>query len=450
MKKFSAGYPLSYRWIILGCGVLAYASSYLVRWSYTGLAPYISEDLHMDKAALGLMGSVFFYPYALAQVPWGTLTDRKGGRHIISWGVLLSAGGLALFATSQGLGTAILWRALVGVVAASAFVPIASLLAQWFQPRERGLANGIYYGLGGGLGEGAAFLLMPVIQIYLLQNSIIPFSGWRAATMLMAVLLALVGFLCYWLLQSYPKGPSIEDPLTTIGKSPPPDHTREEGRSTRFTSTLRDPVLWLLGGYFAAGIIALRLVPAWMVIFASDVSIYEWGYERDTAVMIGGLIGTAYTIGHIAGSPLIGRLSDRLLTIGVNRMGISTTGIGIGGVAIGLLTVPLSSVWILAGIAIVLGVVLHTFPVVNAMVAERWGTMHTGKNLGWVNMSGQLAGAVALSVSGYVGMGFSSDPNTPLNEYTGIWYLAMACCVVGAICGWIALVLSKREIKFKL
>ncbi|MDX1411812.1 MAG: MFS transporter, partial [Nitrospirales bacterium] len=140
MKNFSAGPPLSYRWIILGCCVLAYASSYLVRWSYTGLAPYISEDLHLDKAALGLMGSVFFYPYALAQVPWGILTDRIGGRHIISWGVLLSAGGLALFATSQGLGTAILWRMLVGVVAASAFVPIASLLAQWFQPRERGLA----------------------------------------------------------------------------------------------------------------------------------------------------------------------------------------------------------------------------------------------------------------------------------------------------------------------
>ena len=290
---------------------------------------------------------------------------------------------------------------------------------------------------------------MPVIQIYLLQNSMFHFPGWRAATMLMAVLLALVGLLCYWLLQSYPRGPSTEDPLTTIGKSPPSDRTREEGRSTRFTSTLRDPVLWLLGGYFAAGVIALRLVPAWMVIFASDVSIYEWGYERDTAVMIGGLIGTTYTIGHIAGSPLIGRLSDRLLTIGVNRMSISTTGIGIGGVAIGLLTAPLSSVWILAGIAMILGVVLHTFPVVNAMVAERWGTMHTGKNLGWVNMSGQLAGAVALSVSGYVGMGFSSDPNTPLNEYTGIWYLAMACCVVGAICGWIALILSKREIKCK-
>ena len=447
MKNFPTNHHLSYRWIILGCCVLAYASSYLVRWSYTGLASYIGEDLHLDKAALGIMGSVFFYPYALAQVPWGTLTDRMGGRHIISWGVLLSAGGLALFATSQGLGTAILWRMVVGVVAASAFVPIASLLAQWFQTRERGLANGVYYGLGGGLGEGAAFLLMPMIQIYLLHDSILPFSGWRAATMLMAVLLVLVGLLCYWLLQSYPRASSTEHSLTPLREFPPPDRESEEERSTRFTSTLRDPVLWLLGGYFAAGIIALRLVPAWLVIFASDVSLYEWGHEHDTAVMIGGLMGTFYAIGHIAGSPLVGRLSDRLLTMGVNRMTISAIGIGIGGVAIGLLTVPLSSAWMLAVIAVILGVALHTFPVVNAMVAERWGTMHTGKSLGWVNMFGQLAGALALSVSGYVGMGFSSGPNTPLSEYTGIWYFAMFCCVVGAICGWMASRLSSPETK---
>jgi len=445
MKKFAISQRPTYRWVVLGCCVLAYASSYLVRWSYTGLASFISEDLHLDKAALGLMGSAFFYPYALAQVPWGTLTDRMGGRHIISWGVLLSAGGLALFATSQGLGTAIVWRMVVGVVAASAFVPIASLLAQWFQTPERGLANGVYYGLGGGLGEGAAFLLMPMIQLYLLHDSIFPFSGWRAATLVMAVFLAMVGVLCYWLLQSYPKVPGPEQPLTTIVKNPSPVREGEEGDSNRFTPTLKDPVLWLLGGYFAAGVIALRLVPAWLVIFASDVSLHEWGYERDRAVMIGGLIGTFYAIGHIAGSPLVGRLSDRLLIIGINRLTISAMGIGIGGVAIYFLTVPLPSAWMLAVIAVILGVALHTFPVINAMVAERWGTMHTGKNLGWINMVGQLAGAAALSASGYVGMGFSSGSNSPLSEYTGIWYFAIACCVVGAICGWRASHLSKRE-----
>ena len=446
-RNFSISPHLTYRWVILGCCVLAYASSYLVRWSYTGLASYISEDLDLDKAALGLMGSAFFFPYALAQVPWGTLTDRMGGRHIISWGVLLSAGGLALFATSQGLGSAILWRTMVGMVAASAFVPIASLLAQWFQTRERGLANGIYYGLGGGLGEGAAFLLMPMIQLYLLHDAIFPFSGWRAATLFMAMVLSVVGLLCYWFLKSYPGDVWTAKPVPELDKFSSSVSTSHEGKSTPFSSPLRDPVLWLLGGYFAAGVIVLRLVPAWLVIFASDVSVYEWGFERERAVMIGGMIGTLYAIGHIAGSPLVGQLSDGLLSIGINRMIISTIGIGIGAVAILVLTFPFSSPWVLAGIAGVLGVVLHTFPVINAMVAERWGTRHTGRSLGWINMCGQLAGAVALSLSGFVGMGLSSSSNVPLSEYTGIWYLAVACCMVGISCGWVATKLSSQQPK---
>ena len=53
-------------------------------------------------------------------------------------------------------------------------------------------------------------------------------------------------------------------------------------------SSLRDPVLWLLGGYFAAGIIVLRLISGWLVIFAADVSAHTWGHDRETAVMMGG------------------------------------------------------------------------------------------------------------------------------------------------------------------
>ena len=427
-----------YRWVILGCCVLAYASSYLVRWSYTGLASFISEDLHLDKRDLGLMGAAFFFPYAFAQVPWGTLTDRIGGRHVIALGVVLSAVGLALFATSQGLGSAILWRMVVGVVAASAFVPIASLLAQWFETRERGMANGVYYGLGGGLGEGAAYVLLPAIQIYLLQDSLLPFSGWRAATGLMALLLAVVGLLCLVLLRSYPVRAPLEGQVNHLEPVPPLTQEKEQKNEVASPSALKDPVLWLLGGYFAAGIIVLRLVSGWLVIFAADVSWHTWGHDRENAVMMGGMIGLLYTLGHVAGSPVVGRFSDRLLGRGVNRIAIATLGLGVSGFMIGFLTLASLSPWILGSVALLLGITLHAFPVLNAVVAERWGIEKTGVSLGWINMMGQLAGAMALLVSGYVGMALSADINSPLSEFTGIWYLAMACCAVGTLCGWFA------------
>ena len=257
----SPSHHLVYRWVILSCCVLAYGVSFLVRWSYTGLAPYISEDLGLDKAALGLLGGAFFYPYALAQIPWGWMTDRFGGRYVIACGVVLSAVGLALFATAMNLWTAIAWRMVLGIVAATAFVPIASLLARWFSEQDRGLANGIYYGLGGGVGQGAAFLLLPLLSVYVVHGSWFPVTGWRGAFVSMAFVLGVLGILCLVLLRSYPP-PHDPRALNVRQLSFPTETSREFDLAS--SRIVRDPVLWLLGAYFSASLIALRLVPAWI------------------------------------------------------------------------------------------------------------------------------------------------------------------------------------------
>ena len=40
-------------------------------------SPRISS---LDRGTLGLMGSAFFYSYALFQMPWGIASDRFGSR----------------------------------------------------------------------------------------------------------------------------------------------------------------------------------------------------------------------------------------------------------------------------------------------------------------------------------------------------------------------------------
>jgi len=208
-------------------------------------------------------------------------------------------------------------------------------------------------------------------------------------------------------------------------------------------SLTKDPVLWCLGGYFAAGIIALRLVPGWLTIFASEWYRVDQGYSQGDAVIAGGVIGTMYTVGHVLGSPFLGKISDRVLAHGISRFQCASVVLGMGAISVSCLTLSMRSTWMLGGVALLLGVTLHAFPIVNAAVSDRWGGSRTGQSLGWINMMGQFAGAIALSMSGYVGMAWAAGETGTIVGYAGIWYLAAAACVFGSGCGWLAHRLTK-------
>ena len=323
-------------------------------------------------------------------------------------------------------------------MAAGVFVPIASLLGHWFSPNERGVANGIYYGWGGGLGQVSAFLILPVLHVYFFNEPVIPVFGWRGAMLLVALLIGILGLGCWVFLRSFP----LESGYGRASKPASPS----EGVPAR-SSLFQDPVLWYLGGYFAASLIALRLVPGWLTIYASELYEVEWGFLRVEAVIAGGVIGTVYTVGHVFGSPILGKISDYLIGRGVGRLASAAVMLGLGSISVMGLTLSLPSPWLLGGVALVMGVTLHAFPIVNAAVSDLWGERRTGQSLGWINMVGQLAGAVALSISGYLGEVWGSGSATPAMGYAGIWYFAASACLIGTACGWQAHRLSRSKMK---
>jgi len=77
---------------------------------------------------------------------------------------------------------------------------------------------------------------------------------------------------------------------------------------------------------------------------------------------------------------------------------------------------------------VLLGVSLRAFPLINALASTRWGAPRAGESLGWITMVGQLAGAVSLSVSGFLALNATSRRRGQLSEFTGIW-LFVGCLV---------------------
>jgi MFS family permease len=392
---------MSYRWVILVVAMFAYATSQFSRQNYSGVQKFIAQDLALDKAALGLLGSVFFYTYALCQMPWGIASDRFGSRWMTALGILLTAAAMAGFATGQTEASLLFWRALAGVGGAAVYVSLAGGLARWFPPSERGFSQAALGGAGGALGESSAYFLLPLISIYFV-------SGWRQGMNVMALAIAAMGVVCLLFLRS-------------------PPATAHDTIARPFSlSLLRDPQLWSYTLLFSAFIIGIRVVQPWIALYAADVYIARHGLDINAAVLGGGtLVIVAYSLlGRGVGCPLGGKLSDALLRRGMSRslLAIAWLLLAIG--LFRLLAAELTATWSLGVVACLLGASINLFPLISAAISETYGPERTASVVSFVNTVAQLAGATALAMSGYIGMSLSTQPGHGLAEYRGVWLTA--------------------------
>ena len=79
------------------------------------ISPKIEIEWGLSPAALGWLGSVLFYAYALVQIPAGTLADTFGSRRMFVVAGVLTALGAGLFGAAPSLGVAIIGRLLLGL-----------------------------------------------------------------------------------------------------------------------------------------------------------------------------------------------------------------------------------------------------------------------------------------------------------------------------------------------
>ena len=410
---------MAYRWVILIFGILAYSTSQFARQNYGGIQRFIAADFNLDRAALGLLGSVFFYAYALFQVPWGIASDRFGNRGVTGLGLFLIALTMGGFATSQSAGALLFWRCAAGVASAAVYVAIAGALARWFPPGERGLSQSTFAGVGGAAGESAAFFLLPVLAIYFA-------SGWRSATNWMAFAIAAIAVVCLLFLRSAPPAQQA----TT--KKPFP------------IALLADLRLWCYAVVYCGFIIGVRNAQAWTAIYVADVYTMAHGMQLNAAVVAAGLlVMVAYSLlGRGLGVPAAGWLSDILLKRGISRMTLVFMWLVVIIVSFQLLSMQITTMWAVAVIAVVLGTAVNSFALVTVLVNETYGPDKTASIFGFVNTVGQIAGATVLAGSGYLGIAMSTGERNSLEEYYGIWLAGTASVATVTAIGaamWIAL-----------
>ncbi len=432
-----------YKWVILLACMLVYCTSQLVRWNYASITKYLITDLHIGKPELGLLGSAFFYSYAVAQVPWGVATDMFGGRRVIPIGIGILGFFLAGFAFSATYTQAMVWRALMGVVAAAGYVPITSVLSKWFSIKERGLAMEMYSGVGGGMGEALTFLLIPIIAV-VMKNGVFGLESWRGSTFIMGGVVIAIALASLWMLRADPSDMG----LPSIQKAE--DSNQDMDYKDTLKEVVKDPTLWLMSIVWSCYMVATRLVPGWLPLYATEFYIQHENMSKEAAIVAGGAMATLYVLGRVFGTPVVGKISDYLLKhYKVPRSVV--IGLGLVGIAFifFLYTTPIPSPFLMGLLAFVSGVVINIFPLINASTAELWSVRTAGFSMGIINTVGQFSGALALSVSGFMAVRYSIKGGAFYTEFLGIWYLGIITSIIGALATAYVIVRERKLVEQK-
>ena len=248
--------------------------------------------------------------------------------------------------------------------------------------------------MGGAAGESAAFFLLPLLAIYFA-------SGWRSATNWLAMVIAAMAVL--------PGVPAIG-----------PSGSRGDDEEAVSADAARRHAPVVLCGRLH-GLLDRRAKCPGVDSHLRDGRLHDGARtELNAAVVAGGVLATiAYSLlGRGIGVPAAGWLSDALLKRGIPRMALVFAWLMVIISSFQVLSMQVTTIWVVAVIACVLGTAVNSFPLITVLVNETYGPEKTASVFGFINTLGQIAGATVLAMSGYLGIALSTGERNALRSTT--------------------------------
>jgi MFS family permease len=286
----------------------------------------ILQQTNIDEGEMSWAKSIFFWTYALCQIPMGLLVDRWGARRAMFLFGMMGAVTLALgagtlvFGATLGFLVLFVSRALMGVSQAGLFPASTRCIATWFPLRRRAFAAGTlqaFMSIGGACGAiVAGFLIVRIDWPWVFVILAVPGVAWS------------IWFL-WWYRDQPQEHRSVNAAERELLQSlePPPTATTNRSEPTPWFKIATDrKLVWLCTSQFfrASAIVFWIYSCPTFLQKVYDVPKDESGYL--TSIPFIGVV-----IGSLAG----GILSDRVLAktgskrLGRNGVAIVTAAIGV-------------------------------------------------------------------------------------------------------------------------
>ncbi|MCV2863395.1 MFS transporter [Albidovulum sediminicola] len=345
--------------------ILGYVLSQFYRAFLAVLAPVLGAEIGVSPADLALSSGLWFFSFAVMQMPVGAALDRIGPRLTAS--VLLAvggAGGALVFATAQGPVAIHVAMVLIGIGCSPVLMASYVIFARVYSPAVFGTLAGMIIGFGS-LGNiaGSAPLAMLVAAV-----------GWRAALFgLAATTLAVAAALAIF----------IRDPERINSAT---------GARGSVLDLLRLPRFWAI-----LPLMAVAYAPAasirglWAGPMLSDL------YGADSARI--GTATLAMGLAMVAGNFAYGPL-DRLFG---TRKWVVFWGNALAAVALTVLAVtPGAGFWKVTALLAALGLFGASFPAIMAHGRAYFPPHLIGRGVTFLNMFGIGGAGILQFTSGPV------------------------------------------------
>ena len=281
-------------WIFVGISA-AYLVSYFHRAAPAVVGTEIIKDLAIAPAALGFMGSMYFWAYAAAMLPAGVLADTWGSRKTMSVFILVAALGSFIFGFGPGVAYLAIGRFLVGFGVGFIYVPAVRILADWYKPDELATYSGILLAVGN---IGALISAAPLVALM----SII---GWRNCFHVVGIFTLMAALFTWIMVRNKPSELNFPTPRDLMGlPAAPPAPKVSLGSAVK--AVFANPQFYLLGvllfSYYGT---FMGVGSLWAGPYLQNV----YGLSKQAA----GNIIMMFPLGMVFGCPLSGYISDKIL-----------------------------------------------------------------------------------------------------------------------------------------
>ena len=272
-------------WIVWGLGCLFYFYENLIQVSPSVMSNELMRDFSVTSHTLGILSGIYFYSYAIMQLPGGVMIDYFGPKRLLIIAVSVCALSTIAFAMTSSFYMACLARLMIGFGSAFAVVGTMKLATNWFPPARFAFLTGVMVTIGmmGSIGGEAPLALM-------VDN-----FGWRESLVILGIVGLVLAVVIYAVISDMPRV------MPTHVAVP----HEEEQVLTNLAALMKNKQLWLVALY---GGLMYMSTPVFCGLWGVPFLMLKMSMTKTVAANTISLV----FVGWVIASPLWGIFSNRI------------------------------------------------------------------------------------------------------------------------------------------